>query len=148
MHNKVDEENDYVKENDNIEVKILFSEELSNVRNEYVIQVDGKVITSIGANAFSSSSVKVVTLPSTVTTIGKNAFANCTALTDFKAPQNISVAVKFSECTNLTHDSLMSIINNLATVSSKKTLTLDSTLKAKLTSEEIAIATAKNWTVS
>ena len=85
---------------------------------------------------------------SKVTTLGDYMFDNCTALTDFKAPQNISVAVKFSECTNLTHDSLMSIINNLATVSSKKTLTLGSTNKAKLTDDEIAIATAKNWTVS
>ena len=42
----------------------------------------------------------------------------------------------------------MSIINNLATVSSKKTLTLGSKNKAKLTKDEIAIATAKNWTVS
>ena len=75
-------------------------------------------------------------------------FYNCTALTDFKAPKNISANISFSSCTNLTHDSLMSIINNLATVSSKKTLTLGSTLLAKLTSDEIAIATAKNWTVS
>lgn len=77
-----------------------------------------------------------------------SAFAGCKALTDFVAPKNISQSISFSECTNLTHTSLMSIINNLATVSSKKTLTLGSTNKAKLTSDEIAIATAKNWTVS
>ena len=77
-----------------------------------------------------------------------SAFYNCTALTDLQAPKNISAALDVSKCTNLTHDSLMSIINNLATVSSSKKLTLGSTNLAKLTDEEKAIATSKNWTLA
>ena len=76
-----------------------------------------------------------------------NAF-NCPALTDFKAPKNINVAVDFSKCTNLTHDSLMSIINNLTTKTSTTKLTLGTTNLAKLTDEEKAIATSKNWTLA
>jgi surface protein len=75
-------------------------------------------------------------------------FSGCTELTDFIAPKNISVAVSFSSCTKLTHDSLMSIINNLATVTSTITLTLGSTNLAKLTSAEKAIATNKGWTLA
>ena len=46
------------------------------------------------------------------------------------------------------HDSLMSIINNLATVTTTQTLTLGSTNLAKLSSEEKAIATNKGWTLA
>jgi hypothetical protein len=41
----------------------------------------------------------------------------------------------------------MSIINNLMTVTSTKTLTLGATNLAKLTADEVAIATNKGWTV-
>ena len=75
-------------------------------------------------------------------------FSGCTELVDFIAPNNISVAVDFSPCTKLTHDSLMSIINNLATVTTTKTLTLGSTNLAKLTDAEKAIATNKGWTLA
>lgn len=77
-----------------------------------------------------------------------NAFDNCTSLVDFKAPKNISAPMSLSGSKALSHDSLMSVINNLTTVTSTKKLTLGSTNLAKLTAEEIAIATNKGWTVS
>lgn len=53
---------------------------------------------------------------------------------------------------NLTHESLMNIINNLYDIKTKgcnaQKLILGSTNINKLTSEEIAIATEKGWTVS
>ena len=67
-------------------------------------------------------------------------------LVNFKAPQNISVSIKF-QSNKLTHDSLMSIINNLAEVSTTQTLTLGSTNLNKLTADEKAIATNKGWTL-
>ena len=72
--------------------------------------------------------------------------ANTTALQSF-----ISCAIPVSfeaKGTALTHDSLMSIINNLATVTKTQTLTLGSTNLAKLSSEEKAIATNKGWTLA
>lgn len=69
-------------------------------------------------------------------------------LTDFKAPKNMGANLDFSPCPNLTHDSLMSIINNLATVTSTKKLVLGATNLAKLTDEEKALATNKGWTIS
>ncbi len=68
-------------------------------------------------------------------------------LTNLQAPQNISTSISFNSCTKLTHDSLMSIINNLATVTSTQTLTLGSTNLAKLSDDEKAIATNKGWTL-
>ena len=68
------------------------------------------------------------------------------SLVNFKAPQNISVSIKFVS-NKLTHNSLMSIINNLAEVSTTKTLTLGSTNLNKLTADEKAIATNKGWTL-
>ncbi len=50
--------------------------------------------------------------------------------------------------TNLTHTSLMYLINNLVTTSSAKTLTLGATNRAKLTASEIAVATGKGWTIA
>ena len=80
-------------------------------------------------------------------TITNNMFYSCRALTNLQAPRNISADINFSSCTNLTHDSLMSIINNLATISGK-TLTLGETNLAKLSEEEKAIATNKGWALA
>lgn len=57
-----------------------------------------------------------------------------------------------SEGPNLTHESLINIINNLYDIKTKgcntQTLRLGTTNSAKLTADEIAIATNKGWTVS
>jgi surface protein len=75
-------------------------------------------------------------------------FVQCTALTDFEAPKNISTDISVQYSSLLTHDSLMSIINNLITVTSTKTLALGAENLAKLSSEEKAIATNKGWTLA
>lgn len=60
-------------------------------------------------------------------------------------------ALNLSGCYNLTYDSLMNIINNLYDIKTKgcnaQKLQLGSINKAKLTDEEIAIATNKGWNV-
>lgn len=83
--------------------------------------------------------------------------ANCSGLTqwdyaahnitNFVSFKNISTSIDFSTNSKLTHDSLLSIINNLSTVSTTQTLTIGSTNLAKLSSDEIVIATNKGWTV-
>lgn len=63
-----------------------------------------------------------------------------------------SYQLNFASCSKLTHESLMNIINNLYDIKAKgcntQQLILGSTNITKLTSEEIAIATEKGWTVS
>lgn len=60
--------------------------------------------------------------------------------------------LNLSYSTKLTHDSLMNVINGLYDIKAKgcnpQSLSLGSENIAKLTSEEIAIATNKGWTVS
>ncbi len=76
------------------------------------------------------------------------AFDSCTSLVDFKAPKNISAPMDVSKSTALSHDSLMSIINNLVTKTSTTKLTLGATNLAKLSDEEKTIATNKGWTLA
>jgi hypothetical protein len=76
-----------------------------------------------------------------------------------KSANYSNYALSLSSCGNLTHDSLVDFINNLydlnitydiangGTLYTQK-LQLGSTNLAKLTAEEIAIATNKGWTVS
>ena len=50
--------------------------------------------------------------------------------------------------TNLTHESLVKTLNALPTTETALTLTIGSVNMQKLTATEIAIATAKGWTVA
>ena len=73
-------------------------------------------------------------------TMSKNAFyLNTTALT-----------LDLATATNITHESMMNIINNVAdrTDMTANILKLNAQSKKLLTDEEIAILTAKNWTLS
>lgn len=63
-------------------------------------------------------------------------------MTGMKTSFDISASTKFTE------SALVEILNNLATVTSTKTLTMRSTNLAKLTDEEKAIATNKGWTLA
>lgn len=60
--------------------------------------------------------------------------------------------LNLSSSTKITHDSLMNVINNLYDIKTKgcnaQKLILGTTNINKLTSEEIAIATEKGWTIS
>ena len=71
---------------------------------------------------------------------------NCPALTTVGEMTNLKVDVDFSMSPLLTVESLINIINGLAT--SSATLTLGSTNLAKLTDEQKAIATNKGWTLA
>lgn len=93
------------------------------------------------------------------------AFLNCIALTTLGGFENLGQAylttanANFSNytldlhyATLLTHESLMNVINNLYDIGTAgvqtQQLIVGSTNLAKLTAEEIAIATSKGWTVS
>lgn len=63
---------------------------------------------------------------------------------------NIANNLSISSCTKMTRDALLEVLGNLKdlTGSTSKTLTLGSTLLAKLTDEDKLIATNKNWTLA
>lgn len=93
-----------------------------------------------------------------------NMFNNCSSLVTLGGLKNLGMSyptnwienvseatLNLSDSPLLTHDSLMNVINNLYDIKSKgvktQTLQLGNTNKAKLTTEEIAIATNKGWNV-
>lgn len=75
------------------------------------------------------------------------AFSGCSHLksilmTGMKVKFDISASTKFEE------SDLVTILNNLATVTTTQTLTMGATNLAKLTDEDKAIATNKGWTLA
>ena len=73
-------------------------------------------------------------------------FYNCSSLTEIHMT-GMSVDFNISASTQFTESALVEILNNLATVTSTRTLTMGSTNLAKLTDDEKAIATNKGWTL-
>lgn len=88
-------------------------------------------------------------------TDGANPIASCTALEQIIVPtgwnQDIVISTGGYAWTNvLTHDSLVAMIANLYDYSggTAHILTLGDTNLARLSADEIAVATVKNWTLS
>ena len=89
-------------------------------------------------------------LPSSLTSVANNAFFACGSLfnvtlgNDFNCTLNISYSALYS------HDTILSWFNALAdrTGQIAYTLTIGATNIAKMTAEEIAIATSKNWNIA
>lgn len=78
-----------------------------------------------------------------------NCFQECYALEEVRlAEGTLAKTITFSWCSLLSDASIQSIIDGLATVETAQTLTLHATVKAKLTEEQIAQITAKNWTLA
>ena len=110
-------------------------------------------VTNMGGMFSSCSSLTSIPLLDTTNVtdmgylFGYPTNKNLTYLGGFKN-LSISVASNFlDKCPNLTVESLMNVINNLATVSGK-TLKFGSTNLNRLTAEQIAIATNKGWTLT
>ena len=76
----------------------------------------------------------------------------CTNLEEFTVANGVEwiYDLNLSTFTKLTHDSLANLINSLYDYSggTAHTLTIGATNLAKLSAEEIAAATAKNWTIA
>lgn len=72
-------------------------------------------------------------------------FAECENLESIQGLVGLSMDLDLSSCTKLTVDSLVKIINNLATVSTSPTLTMGEANLAKLSSDEKQVALNKGW---
>ena len=73
-------------------------------------------------------------------------FGGCTSLKSILM-QGMKVSFDIHASTKFEESDLVTILNNLATVTSKQTLTMGATNLAKLTDDEKAIATNKGWTL-
>ena len=73
-------------------------------------------------------------------------FSSCPSLTDLGGFIGLKLNLDLSYCSNLTHNSIMNVINKAAEVTaSSRRLSLGSDNLAKLTDEEKAVATNKGW---
>ena len=119
------------------------------------------VLTNLDLSGFDASNVINI----------NSMFASCSSLTNLNFMKNLGKAyvqktnnysnyrLSLSNSTKLTHDALMDIINNLydlnltydvanGGVLYTQSLQIGTTNKSKLTADDIAIATAKGWTIS
>ena len=114
--------------------------------------INCKNITSIGDSAFREcSSLTTVELPDSLTSIGQDVFYGCASLTD------VTIKIGFN-CNNLnlsasnryTAETIVSWLEALAdrTGQTAYKLTIGTTNLNKLTAEQKAIATNKNWTLA
>ena len=126
-------------------------------------EVNLKNVTSLQGSIFAgNTALKKVTFERTPTTApymaasnNNNMFYGCTALEDVVLPNGWNINMVLSDgsatFTNvLTHDSMVAMIANLYDYigGTSHTLTLGATNLARLSAEEIAVATAKNWTLA
>lgn len=111
--------------------------------------------TSSGTNFTSmfARNPNLVTVPQLNVSSGTDftqMFYNCSNLENLGGFVGLKAPLILSYSNKITHQSLLNVIDGLAdmTGQSQKTLNIGATNLAKLTAEQIAVATAKNWIVS
>ena len=110
-------------------------------------QLDTSKVTNMSYMFYYCS--KLTTIPQIDTSRVTNMsymFRDCTSLKSILM-YGMKVSFDISASTQFEESDLVTILNNLASVTSTKTLTMGSTNLAKLTDEEKAIATNKGWTL-
>ena len=110
--------------------------------------LDTSNVTNMNAMFTGCSALTMIPLLDTSNVTNMNEmFSTCSALTTLGGFKNVKTSFNLSNSPLLTHESLMNVINNLYDLTSltTKTLALGSTNLSKLTDEEKAIATGKNW---
>lgn len=109
-------------------------------------------IKSIGQNAFNVCSELInVYIANSVISIGAQAFGYCRNITTITLEKDIDcTGLNFSWSNKLTAETMVNMFLALKdnTGTTAKTLTLGATNLAKLTDEQIQIATNKNWNVA
>ena len=109
-------------------------------------------LINLGNSVFKScTSLKTVTLPASLETIGSTIFSGCSALENVTFENGFNCSgLDLSVSTLYSVNTLVTMLNALAdrTGQTAYTLTLGSTNLAKLSNEQIAIATQRNWTLA
>lgn len=78
-----------------------------------------------------------------------NPFNRCTSLIEVRfTPESIKYNLSFTQSSQLSDESIQSILDGLANVSTTRTLALNSEVYAKLTEEQKQLAADKGWTIT
>ena len=113
-------------------------------------QLDTSKVTDMSATFNNCTSLTTIPqLDTSKVTDMSDMFYNCISLTKISM-LNINARLDISDCTKMTREAIVEVLNNLKDLTGliSKTLTLGSTLLGKLTDEDKAIATNKNWTLA
>lgn len=106
----------------------------------------------LGSQAFCDCrGLKTISIPNSITEFGDKCFGSCSALENVVLESGFNASgLDVSASSLFSVDTLVSMLNALADRTSLEayTLVLGSANLAKLSNEEIAIATEKNWTVA
>ena len=136
----------------------LKSLDLSNFNTSSVTRMDRmfsecRSITSLDVSNFDASAVTDISdmfllCTSLISIIGTHTIEEVQAGT-VKAMRGLKISISFSDSPNLERASILALFYGLAdlTGNTKQTISLHSTAKARLTAEDIKIATDKNWDV-
>ena len=121
----------------------LSSFDTSNVTSMYGMFTNCSSLTSLDLSSFNTSKVTSMT----------NIFFTCGRLSTLILGNNWASYAGISSfdlnyCNSLSHDSLVDIMNKLATRTNSPTIRLTMASKALLTDSEKAIATGKGWTIA
>lgn len=140
-------------------VKITFNNNITNIREsafnmcaalkEIVIPVS---VVALGYAAFAScTSMTDISIPNAIKSIGDKAFSNCKSLLNVTLGDNFNCNnLDLSASTKYSVSTIVAMLTALAdrTGQTAYTLTLGTTNLAKLSNEQKAIATDKNWTLA
>ena len=111
---------------------------------------DGVIILNYGV--FNRcTSLTSITIPGSVTSLGNEVFSDCKKLEFVELGQGFNANnLNLSASKNYSRETILQWLNALAdrTGETAYKLTIGKTNLAKLTEEDIAIATAKNWTLA
>lgn len=109
-------------------------------------------VVYLGQEAFwECDSLKTINIPATISYIGLRAFAKCSNLENVTIENGFNCGgLNLSSSTLYSADTIVSWLNALAdrTGNTAYTLYIGSTNLAKLSAEQIAIATNKNWNLA
>lgn len=85
----------------------------------------------------------------TAVNVQSNSFNGCTSLAEIRfTKESIKYNLSFTQSSQLSDESIQSILDGLANVSTTQTLSLNSGVYAKLTEEQKQSATDKGWTIT
>lgn len=109
----------------------------SNVTSMNAMFAGDSALTTLNISSFDMSKVEDVLIM----------FWGCINLRNLRFGKNCKVDLDLHE-SPLTHTSALSVINGLAQVPTTRTLILHPTTYSSISSEEVALASSKGWTIS
>lgn len=105
------------------------------------------LLDSVFRNCFSITEFVFLGVPDQ---IKNTAFTNCVNVTNFSIPQGWNIDLYLNSMLNLNEECVQNITDNIADLTGleSKILQFHADVKAKLTDEQIATITGKNWTLA